>query len=143
MVLQTKSGINSFPACAGSFLFGRGQLAVGTTLIKEDLRLRGPSLTQVNREGPQDQKLFQHIGTFVNSVLQKCTDVISALYIYIYTHAFLEVHSHSVFMGWCETTEMVKSIHFNAVAIEEITTSHYVYYCYYIIYLYSFIKVYL
>lgn len=93
MALQTVRGINIFPACAG--LFGRGQLAGGTTLIKEGLSLRGPSLTQVNREGPQDQNKFQNIGTFVNFVLQKCIDVI---FCYSYT-CILEVRSRSVFMG--------------------------------------------
>lgn len=62
-----------FLSLCRSSLFSRGQLAGGTTLIKEDLSLKVPSLTQVNREGPQDQKMLQYIGTIVNFVLQIST----------------------------------------------------------------------
>lgn len=64
-------------------------------MIKEDLSLRGPSLTQVNREGRQDQKVFQPNGNFVHSGSQKCIDVISVLYFI----CILEVQSQSIFMG--------------------------------------------
>lgn len=75
-MLQTVRGIEIFSACAGSSLFGRGHLAGGTTLIKEDLSLRDPPLTQVNRDRPQDQKVLQHSGT----VVHKCI----VLYVHMY-----------------------------------------------------------